>query len=480
MSSRFDGHIRKRRDIDMRFAALSEELQSLTRKFTNCGSSFSAHADPSTIGGNMVKVSSGGGKHAANRVVNAAEMSVGLMARLECERDLVKMETKCLEQLRSQKQNTAATLEESIRTIERQLSNGLDRLSLQQATDTFELCLHTEQDIRIEENKALDTLEKTEQFETEAMEKKQQLNTMLEKLRKQMLEAQSACSNTQRELTASKRMLKEKKDEQLSVEEELRGLTQSYMSNKDSTRKGLEVRKHQLIAELSSVQRLNQALQQQEMVTLQNPMDSIVSAAERPSADEIAGRIWDVTRPVRGVVSLRETLLVLKANVLNLYDDLDEITEIVDKIQSDPKYSMYPAFSDASNQWRQSKLFEAYTSAVEAMQACGAPNASLDPSTAATLLGRLKYFVVVYDLFEQHYDAVVHAIMQSDTKWMEAEDMLQAALLCRRVITESKTKSGGVRKKVVSLGPVTLATAQPSASPTQSINVGPTRLLRGR
>jgi hypothetical protein len=109
--------------------------------------------------------------------------------------------------------------------------------------------------------------------------------------------------------------------------------------------------------------------------------------------------------------------------------------ETVEKIQGDPQFSMYPAFSEQSNLWRQQRLYEAYHDVVEHINS---KSYESDPLAAQLLLSKLKHFVVVYDLFENHYDAVVNAIMLSEGKWVEADQMLPAAMTCRRVISDSK------------------------------------------
>lgn len=432
MTTSFDEHVRRRRNLDVQFSLIGAEIRRLTQ----------------TVALTSAQDMSAMGRFASP--VSVADVSLAMLSRLECDKELAQLEARYLSELRNTKRQQCSALEEEMRSAEKQFASSSDRQTLQRTLESYEECVACETALRKEENQLVESVDRAEIAAKEREIAKKRAASRVEVLKRQLLDEESAYSVLKGDLSVARQSLRARREEQQGWEQRLRNLKAG--DSGDAVRNALEARRQSLTEELQQAEKLFEELARSEAEALRDPTNALVTQKERPKA-EMAAMVWDATRPVRSVMLLRETLLVLKANLLNLYDDLDEITDIVEKIQNDPKATMYPAFSEPSNAWRQQRLHEAFQSVVELMKA---RHYESDVNAAQQLLARMKHFIVVYDLFENHYDAVVNAIMQSEAKWRETEQMLSAAETCRRVISDAakqRAASSAQLKRRVSVAP---------------------------
>lgn len=381
-----------------------------------------------------------------------------LISKLEADLEHSVLEGRLLNDQRTERAAMCSALEDAIRNEDQLWQASHERRVLADTSSLFHECASVETALRTEENKQLECYEHADAAEKERQELKKARTDRLQLLQKQLLSEEHSLQLAEDNFRDSAAQLSRLQLEKGDWEQKLRDdfvsrSLQSDLQNRspknklESERRDLETHRDALREELRKTEKLSYALRQSEAESLRDPSQAMITSGSRPEHNETEAMIWDATRPVRNVLSLRDTILILKARLLNLYDDLDEISETVDTIRGDPQYSMYAAFSEQSNQWRQQKLYDAFHDAVQLMRN---RHYEEDGSAANALLRQLKYFAVVYDLFENHYDAVVNAIMLSDGKWCEADEMLEASQRCRRVIQSEQRRPSSVKRRSVS------------------------------
>jgi hypothetical protein len=234
----------------------------------------------------------------------------------------------------------------------------------------------------------------------------------------------------------------------VEAEKAKRDLLQQTMAEKDFDEgddSGVLRRLLRQKSELEDAIRLKEnqmdALKSLEPLTLQDPMRMVASGT--PS-DSTLRLMWEAAAPVRRILLLREGLMILKAHSINLCEDLDAIAAIIEKLQSEPQYALYSPYSPEGCLWRQQKLHEAFSAMV---QTIGEKQYESDPTAAQQLIDKIMYFVVVYDLFENNFDAVVGAVMLSSSMWDEAHGALSALQLSKRVTEDARQRAAAMKAR---------------------------------
>jgi hypothetical protein len=442
MSDRVDAHMRNRRDIDVRFSDVAAKIQRLEQKLKR-----RKHDAASTTPS----------RGAVDPRGSLMDPSMMLLSKLEADLEYTVLEGRILNEQRSERASMCSAMEDAIHNEEQLWQSSQERKVLADTSLLFHECATVETALRNEENKQLESQSQAEAAEKERHEAKKARVERLQSLQKRLADEehglQIAESDMRDVASQLSHVQNEKADWERKLREDFASRSQSDLQNRspknklESERRELENHRDALREELRKTEKLSYALRQNEAESLRDPSQAMITSGSRPESNETEAMIWDATRPVRNVLSLRDTILILKARLLNLYDDLDEISETVDSVRGDPQYSMYAAFSEQSNQWRQQKLYDAFHDAVQLMRN---RHYEEDGAAANALLRQLKYFVVVYDLFENHYDAVVNAIMLSDGKWCEADEMLEASQRCRRVIQSEQRRPSSIKRRSVS------------------------------
>ena len=170
---------------------------------------------------------------------------------------------------------------------------------------------------------------------------------------------------------------------------------------------------------------------------------------------QFANLSMEVSTSMRRLHRVRECMMLLKAFLINLCDDLDTIAETVQVIKDDPNFTAFSPFTEQSNSWRRHLLSAAYGDVVTGIRS---QQYLTDAAAATALLTKMKYFVIVYDLFCNHFDAVVGAVMAvegpgktEDAMWATVLDMQNVADQCNNTILESRKLQARRRSSVVAL-----------------------------
>ncbi len=178
---------------------------------------------------------------------------------------------------------------------------------------------------------------------------------------------------------------------------------------------------------------------------------SIAAGTKHGFTVEFGNLSLEVTTAMRRLHHTREAMMLLKAFIINLCEDLDTITETVQSVRDDPNFAAFSPFTEPSNAWRRNLLSAAYADVVALMRT---QQHLTDAGAAAALLAKMKYFVIVYDLFSNHFDAVVAAVMATDGidgMWASVLDMQSASDQCCNTISENKKMQARRRSSVVAL-----------------------------
>lgn len=460
MGALFDEHMQRRQSIDGQLAAIHSRLAALAQ--TIVGGSSSALAQQREGGSSGGPSSSGASSSplwapttaspSANKTGNnnnnspllegnsklVVHASHALRARLQCDVELLELREQQSKVLLDTKLQSIKELRTQIVEEEAKLRRVLGGSSLQKLQQTLRKGMELEKDVRRAENAAIEQSEVAQRREEQRRELEQDERRQQDAMQQDIITQEALSSSLEREAAELERVLASARNTAEEWAQRVKLAKSGEPADAELT--ALLQERERLTRELQGVDGLLQAFRNLDQENSVESVDSsiIFATTKRcPSDDPALRALWEAAAPVRDIVSLRETLLVLKAHLFNLCDDIEDISSTVDKLHDEPQYSQYPPLSEGSNLWRQSKLFDTYQAVVEEMRK---GQYETDANAAKAVLNRMKTFAVVYDCFETHFDAVANAILQSEGHWKEATKMLTVAELCQATILEARQK----------------------------------------